>query len=369
MDLENNLRELRRLREQVERQLSGASQPIGRHLVALPAPPAEEGSPAEAFGRRLNGLRQEHGLTLEEVARATGISKAYLSQVENGRVDPPRDDKVRRLEELFGQRPQSLVELAHLAAAPEDVRRRLELLRSAFERAEETVGLLMERVHQPGAAGESCAPDVHSAGCDTSKAAGGGAGVGDEGPVASSTKETSSPGSAGGYKDSNGNSNGNGAGGGVAGDGPGAGGGNVSAAQPVRKAVPIINRVAAGYPMEFTDLGYPVGVADDYISMPPGLDDPTAFAVHVVGDSMEPRYGEGDIVIFSPRADIRSGDDCYVRFATGAAAGEGATFKRVYFDGPTTIRLQPLNDRYPPALVPSEQVDGMYRAICRYERL
>ena len=43
---------------------------------------------------------------------------------------------------------------------------------------------------------------------------------------------------------------------------------------------------------------YPVGIADDYVRCP-DLHDANAFAVRVVGDSMEPRFHEGDIVIFS----------------------------------------------------------------------
>ncbi len=141
--------------------------------------------------------------------------------------------------------------------------------------------------------------------------------------------------------------------------------------------MPIINAVAAGYPAEFTDLGYPVGVADEYLVVLEGTGigaDPDAFAARVVGDSMEPEYREGDIVVFSPARTVRSGDDCYARLAPredgedGEDAGaEGATFKRVFFergaDGGEMIRLQPLNERYPARVVAREQVAGLYAAV------
>ena len=128
--------------------------------------------------------------------------------------------------------------------------------------------------------------------------------------------------------------------------------------------VPIINSVAAGYPHDFTDLDYPPSVADDYLRCP-DLRDPLAFAARVVGDSMEPDYREGDIVVFSPNAPAENGDDCFVRFD----GDNGTTFKRYYLDEDGVIRLQPLNNRYPAQTYPAEQVTGLWPAIFRIERL
>ncbi len=130
------------------------------------------------------------------------------------------------------------------------------------------------------------------------------------------------------------------------------------------RLVPIINKVAAGYPTDFDDLDYPVGVADDYIRCP-DVHDPNAFAVRVVGDSMEPKFKEGDIIVFSPAAEVRNGDDCFVRFSTP----HETTFKRVFFETNDTVRLQPRNEKYPPAMVDGKRVNGIYRAIIRHETL
>lgn len=287
--MQDDLEKLRQLRRQVEQQLRTS----------------------QGFGDRLRQLRSERRMTLDVLAAESGISKAYLSQIENGRVDPPRDEKIRRLEEVFGLRPRTLLELANLARTPEAVRDRIEHLQQAFDRTEETLERLLRQV--PEASSPAGGPPA---------------------PGAAASDE----------------------------DAP--------ALQPaLHGRVPIINRVAAGYPAEFTDLDYPPGVADDYIGAPPGLDDPYAFAVRVDGDSMEPRYHQGDIVIFSPAAPVASGDDCYVRFAPECSAAQGATFKRVYFDTETTVRLQPRNERYPPLVVPLEEVSGIYKAVFRYEVL
>jgi SOS-response transcriptional repressor LexA len=130
------------------------------------------------------------------------------------------------------------------------------------------------------------------------------------------------------------------------------------------RLVPIINKVSAGYPTEFNDLDYPVGVADDYVRCP-DLHDPNAFAVRVVGDSMEPRFFEGDIVIFSPAVEVQNGDDCFIRFTMP----HETTFKRVFFEKEDKIRLQPRNERYSPMVVDGHRIDGIYRAVIRYEKL
>ncbi|MEM0982369.1 MAG: LexA family transcriptional regulator [Planctomycetota bacterium] len=137
-------------------------------------------------------------------------------------------------------------------------------------------------------------------------------------------------------------------------------------AEPVRRAlpfeVPLINQVAAGYPAGFTDLGFPAKVADEYVRTT-DVGDPDAFAARVVGDSMEPVYREGDVVVFSPARDIEDGSDCFARLEPD----HESTFKRVYFErgdaGEELIRLQPINNRYAPRTLPREQVAGLYRAV------
>jgi SOS-response transcriptional repressor LexA len=83
---------------------------------------------------------------------------------------------------------------------------------------------------------------------------------------------------------------------------------------------------------------------------------------------MTPKFREGDIVIFSPAANPKSGDDCFVRFDDGHT-----TFKRVFFEsngtGASVLRLQPRNEKYPPRVIASESVRGLYKAVYKYERL
>jgi phage repressor protein C with HTH and peptisase S24 domain len=140
--------------------------------------------------------------------------------------------------------------------------------------------------------------------------------------------------------------------------------GSEKASVSAGRLVPVINKVAAGYPADFNDLDYPAGVADDYVRCP-DLHDTNAFAVRVVGDSMEPKFSEGDIVVFSPAAEVHSGDDCFVRFAMP----HETTFKRVFFEPDDKVRLQPRNEKYPPMIIDGNRIDGLYRAIIKYEKL
>ncbi|MGB0767502.1 MAG: S24 family peptidase, partial [Phycisphaeraceae bacterium] len=106
-------------------------------------------------------------------------------------------------------------------------------------------------------------------------------------------------------------------------------------------------------------------IADEYVRVP-DLADPDAFAARVIGDSMEPEYREGDIVVFSPARDVRDGVDCFARLEPD----HESTFKRVFFDhAHHAIRLEPLNPDYPTRTVDREQVAGLFRAVWRMSRL
>src|SRR5512145_999909 len=83
----------------------------------------------EPLGPKLRRQRRRLGLTLDELAGRTGISKPYLSLIETGRVpNPPSDEKLRKLEQTLGFAPNELVTQAHLQRTPRDVRAMLQKL-------------------------------------------------------------------------------------------------------------------------------------------------------------------------------------------------------------------------------------------------
>src|SRR5260221_4391180 len=77
----------------------------------------------DTLGVKLRRQRRRLGLTLDELAGRTGISKPYLSLIETGRVpNPPSDEKLRRLEQTLGFSANELVTQAHIQRTPRDVR-------------------------------------------------------------------------------------------------------------------------------------------------------------------------------------------------------------------------------------------------------
>jgi phage repressor protein C with HTH and peptisase S24 domain len=271
----------------------------------------------EPLGPKLRRQRRRLGFTLDELAGKTGISKPYLSLIETGRVpNPPSDEKLRRLEQTLGFAAGELITQAHLHRTPGDVRAVLTRLIANGKSRIEDRGSRIEA--------SSSTIDLRSSiNLDDAYLSG----------VLHELVEHHA--------------------------------GNVE--QVAVNTVPVINKVAAGYPSDFTDLSYPPRVADDYVGCPE-VQDREAFAARVHGDSMTPKYNEGDIVIFSPAATCKDGDDCFVRFEDGQT-----TFKRIFFEkgdrGAEVIRLQPRNEKYRPQVVARERISGMYKALFRYQRV
>jgi phage repressor protein C with HTH and peptisase S24 domain len=73
------------------------------------------------------------------------------------------------------------------------------------------------------------------------------------------------------------------------------------------RRVPLIGLAQAGSDGYFDDGGYPTSSGWDEIAFPDGAD-PHAYALEVSGDSMEPVFRDGDIIIISPEKDVRRGD-------------------------------------------------------------
>lgn len=260
------------------------------------------------LGELLRSRRQELGLTLQNLADAVGCHKSYLSQIENAKTSgAPSPALLARLERSLRVEPGRLVALGSFESMPEAAQR--EVRHMAEERAVGRRLAELLRARSLDDAWES----------------------GELQTLVDRLTEDRS----------------------VRGDVEVIG-------LPVQ--VPVINSVAAGYPREFTDLGYPARVADEHVSVPE-LSDPDAFGARVVGDSMAPQYEEGDIVVFSPELSAVDGDDCFVRLERD----DETTFKRVYFEREgeeaVRIRLQPLNSRYGPRVVSREEVAGLYVAV------
>src|SRR5580765_5604030 len=117
----------------------------------------------EALGPKLRRQRRRLGLTLDELAGKTGISKPYLSLIETGRVpNPPSDEKLRRLEQTLGIPIGELISQAHLQRTPRDVRAVLsKLLKGSAESGVDGAELKTESKLDVNSVGAAVAASVN----------------------------------------------------------------------------------------------------------------------------------------------------------------------------------------------------------------
>ncbi|MHC4359576.1 MAG: helix-turn-helix domain-containing protein [Planctomycetota bacterium] len=257
-----------------------------------------------SLGQIIRRKREQLNLTLDEVSERIGFSKPYLSTIETGKVkNPPSDELLIKLERILDFEPGLLLHIAHIERLPCDIRQEYESAEAENQKWRQFIKNLVREKPDAGQIDTFLAKNKLNVESKVSSLAAG-------------------------------------------------------------RLVPVINRVSAGYPSDFNDLDYPVGVADDYVRCL-DLHDPNAFAVRVVGDSMEPKFHGADIVVFSPAAEVHNGDDCFVRFTLP----HETSFKRVFFEADNKIRLQPRNEQYSPIIVDGKRINGLYRAVIKYEKL
>jgi transcriptional regulator with XRE-family HTH domain len=77
------------------------------------------------FGSRIRQLRTDKGLSLREFAENVGIDFTYLSKIENGKVDPPSEEKIRYMAKELEVDAETLLGLAG-KVSPEQMRRAVE---------------------------------------------------------------------------------------------------------------------------------------------------------------------------------------------------------------------------------------------------
>ena len=65
---------------------------------------------SSALGQKVNTLRRQKGLTLEQLAFATGSIKSYMWEIENKPVARPSGEKLNKIAEVLGVTPEFLVD-------------------------------------------------------------------------------------------------------------------------------------------------------------------------------------------------------------------------------------------------------------------
>ena len=126
--------------------------------------------------------------------------------------------------------------------------------------------------------------------------------------------------------------------------------------RPERR-IPLIGLVQAGSGGFFDDAGFPVGGGWEEIGFP-GIKDENTYAVEIAGDSMEPVYRDGDIIIVSPNSAPRRGDRVVVKTKAGQVLAK--ILKR---QTAQRIELASFNVQHETILLPTKEVEWIARIV------
>lgn len=111
--------------------------------------------------------------------------------------------------------------------------------------------------------------------------------------------------------------------------------------------IPVLGYVRAGIPLDaveeildYEEITPEMAASGDY------------FCLQVKGDSMEPKFSEGDVVVVKQQSDVESGDIAIV-----LVDGQDATIKKlVKYDDSHSIALVASNPLYPPMIFTEKEI-------------
>ena len=123
------------------------------------------------------------------------------------------------------------------------------------------------------------------------------------------------------------------------------------------RGVPLLGLAEAGAGGYFDDGGFPAGAGWDEIAFP-AVDDTHAYALEVSGQSMEPAYRDGDVILVSPAAPIRRGDRVVVKTRDGEVMA-----KELKRSTAKAIELKSLNVQHSDRTIATEDVLWVARIL------
>lgn len=89
------------------------------------------------FGTRIRELRKEKDIPLRDLADRIGIDFTYLSKIENGKVEPPSEQKIRAMAKELDVEAEGLLALAGKVSSDQ--------IRQAVQ-ANPSVGILLRKI-------------------------------------------------------------------------------------------------------------------------------------------------------------------------------------------------------------------------------
>jgi len=122
--------------------------------------------------------------------------------------------------------------------------------------------------------------------------------------------------------------------------------------------IPILSKTPAGTVSFNTDAGYPPGMAERFVLAPDVLDR-NAYALVVEGDSMEPRFRGGDIIVASPNTpvDFSTSAPCVIIFKD-----DSHQFK-VFRKTNGSFEAVSLNKNYPSRIISPDDLRSVHPVV------
>ncbi|WP_404406290.1 helix-turn-helix transcriptional regulator [Pelagibacterium halotolerans] len=130
-----------------------------------------------------------------------------------------------------------------------------------------------------------------------------------------------------------------------------------TAARASGQTVPLLGLAQAGSGGFFDSAGFPAGQGWDEVRFP-GFSDGTAYALEVTGDSMQPLYRDGDVLIVSPTEQLRRGDRVVARTQEGEVMA-----KILHRRTEKQIELHSINPDHAPRIFKPEEIDWIARIL------
>ncbi len=133
---------------------------------------------------------------------------------------------------------------------------------------------------------------------------------------------------------------------------------NAGTSKPAR--IPLIGFAQAGSNGYFDEDGYPVGSGWGSVDFPGKIakQEKRTYALEVSGDSMEPLYREGDLIIISPDLSIRRNDRVVVKTIKGEVMA-----KELSRQSAGKITLKSLNPGFEDRILRQDEIQWMAKIV------
>ena len=130
--------------------------------------------------------------------------------------------------------------------------------------------------------------------------------------------------------------------------------------KPLSSSVPVIGFVQAGAKGFFDEEGYPKGDSWDEVHFPEfnATNDDGVYALKVNGDSMEPLYRTGDILVVSPKSKTRIGDRVIIKTTNGEVMA-----KEIVKQNSKRVEIKSINPEHKNREIPTTEIVWIARVI------